>query len=257
MASIIDALRAFKQPEAIDRRAFHELEINPTDFLAYALTEQAFAQRLSELLCCDEMGKLISEGKVTVGMIKPRLDEELASLCGPYQRPIFNAVGEVIGYEQVVETIPSNDADLTDAIIDRIQPPLEVVLRVDVVMSPNMVNTFYEGKPKEKQVNIPPIEPVRYGQELQSRWQEFEALMGQGPVSFIILYSEQGDAIQQWRTHIGDDWNISRLRQKHPGSERAIWALDNNHNNVFHGSDSPVSVQREVSLLTEMLATHQ
>lgn len=191
-----------------------------------------FVSQVEAILTSPELQEEIQAGRVTLAMIKPDLSND--SVC------------------------KGSDAETAEAIKASIPPELQVIFDVSVQMTPELADQFYSGGPKEKQSTFPAFDPTRYGrepgEEWASRWEEYLALMTRGPVTMMLLYEPNGEAISTWRQKMGDNWNIQQLVVDDPTSLRARFARpDQNHNNLLHGSDSPESVQREIGLMLELL----
>ena len=170
-----------------------------------------------ELLLSTEMTDLIESGHVTIAMIKPRLDKHM----------------------NTAEVSFIDDPSLTAFLEDKIST-LQPVFSVSLKMTKKMVEEFYgrrqsNGKPSPKESMM--SNTVSSGRTV---WQEFIELMDSGPVTFIVLYDEEGRAVEKWRNEMGTTFNVDKLRESEPGSLRARYAITN-QNNIFHGSDSPDS----------------
>jgi len=162
-------------------------------------------------------------------MIKPRLDEGMVK-----QQPDLD------------------DSALADQLLGEIKDPLEVVFSISLLLDDEQIEQWYGGQPKSNQIKFPPLAEERYGVRHSNRWEEFKMLMKRGPVTFALLYENNGQAIQEWRNQMGNDWNIERVKINFPDSLRARFGIDN-HNNLLHGSDSPDSARKEVNLLANFL----
>jgi len=226
---MLDKLRHLPIPEELTRKRLDET-------LAQALLGSAelepYIDEIVQVLRSQELSQLINEGEITLAMIKPRLEDAISDNAG-------------------VETT-RDDASLAALLEHSIQPPLSSVFEVSMIFTEEMVNEWYGGSPKERQLQLPPENPHRYGMEFQNRWEEFMALMTKGPVTFLLLYDEGGNAVQLWREQMGNDWHMIRVKEKYPDSLRARYGVDN-HNNLLHGSDSPESVRREVAFVADKL----
>lgn len=196
--------------------------------------ESSIIQPVIEILESDELQELIKEGKITLAMIKPRLEAAVA--------------------ESINRTLL--DSDIAVEIEQSISEPLAVVFSISLNLSPEMIDRFYAGDPMERQRQVPPIDHERYGQHHDHRWSEYRALMASGPVTFAILYSPDNKAVANWREQMGNDWNVERVKVNYPNSLRARFAKDS-HNNLLHGSDSSESAKREIDLLAEFLQQTQ
>lgn len=225
----VDELRSTPIPEAFSRK---KLGLFPQVAAREMAQETAFLRNIAEILKSKSFLKLVDGGFITLAMVKPQVD--LAS------------------------HISASDSELASQLLGNIKPPLEVIAEVSILLNEAMINTFYSGKPKEVQLAIAPVDSKRYGKQHKNRWEEFVSWMQQGPVTYAILYSAEGNAPALWRAQMGDDWNIARVKQSAPDSIRARFAAGKDeHNNLLHGSDSSESARREISLLVMMLQSYQ
>lgn len=228
MSNIIDRLKALEMPEVLSRQRAWELFAQGT--LGHLGDLAPFTGGLMAILESQDFKSLVSEGKITLAMIKPRLDDSIDP----------NAIGDV----------PLNDLSLAQFFLSRVRPPLEPTIHASLVMTNSMVDKFYDDGPKQKMQRLPAEFPIRHPQA-QNRWDEWVENMTGGPATFAPLFSSDGQAVDHWRTQMGDDWNVDRLKQNHPNSLRAM-AKDTDRN-LLHGSDSPESVRREINLLISFL----
>lgn len=226
----IEDLRRIETPPELSRNRVASLIAQ--GLLGEALRQLPFVDEATRILESEEFGQLCRGSKITVAMIKPNLPEAM-TIEGNQLQAI-------------------NDLTLANLLFEQIKPPLEIVFSFSVMMTPQLVDQFYAGDPRKRQEPIPPIDKYRYGKVHQNRWQEYNTLMTSGPVTFALLYSQDGRAIEHWRRQIGDDWNVERVKQTYPNSLRARFGRDN-HNNLLHGSDSPESSQREINHLVAIL----
>ncbi len=176
-------------------------------------------KRLKEILNSGEMRDLVEGGYVTVGMIKPRLDKHMDL--------------------DKVEVGFSGDSDLVDHVLNMVDDPLEVLATISLKMTPDMVEEFYAGSKKNMQKPEP---------DNRSTWEHFHELMASGPVTFLIIGSPEGNAINIWREKIGQSWDVTKSK---PGELRHL--MKNNRNNGFHGSDSELAVKNELRFITSHL----
>ena len=174
---------------------------------------------IRELLISPEMDKLIVDGFITIAMIKPRLDE--------YMKP------DEVGINFV------GDADLATFLTGQIKDPLKPVLSVSLQMDKSMLAEFY-GRVDSEDGTSPMVRMAT-----NNRWDSFSELFLSGPVTFILLTSENGNAIDTWRNQMGTSWNILK---NDPGTLRTRFAISND-NNLLHGSDSVASVMAERNFL--------
>lgn len=227
MPNIIDRLKALDIPEVLSRQRTFELFAQGT---LGTLHIEHFIEEVAGVFNSDDFKILVSEEKITLAMIKPKLDDSVDP----------NAIAG----------IPLNDPSLADFLLRQIRPPLEPTIHVSLVMTNSMVDKFYDDGPKQKMQLLPAEFPIRHPQA-KNRWDEWAENMTGGPATFAPLFSSDGQAVKRWRTQMGNDWNVDRLKQSHPNSLRAM-AKDADRN-LLHGSDSPKSVQREIDLLISFL----
>jgi len=231
MPNIIDRLKTIEVPEAFSRQRMWELFAQ--GILGGLQETVPFVEELTGILGSKELDQLTAEGKTTLAIVKPKLDSSIDPET-------------IIGAQK----IEFDDPSLTEFLLHQINPPLELVFHASLNMNIDMVDAFYSDGPKQKMQGLPPEFPERYRCP-QNRWDEWAAYMTSGPVTFALLFSPDGQAVDYWRTQMGKDWNVDRLKLTDPNSLRAK-AKDRDRN-LLHGSDSPQSVWREISLLVKFL----
>jgi len=225
---IVDRLKSIPIPEGLSRE-------NVSQFLSQALLGEvrwppSQIREIRTNLESKELEVLVNEGKITLALIKP----ELASAVPQDSDK------------------PVSDSEIVEQIRDNIRVPLQEFFSISLVLTDEMVEEWYEGMAKQRQIGVPPFDENRYGQHHESRWDEYKSLMLRGSVTFLLLYSEDGKAVEHWRQQMGNHWNVDKVREMFPDSLRAKLAKDN-HNNLLHGSDSPESALREIHLLSNYL----
>jgi len=191
--------------------------------------DRELLDKIIKLLKSKEIQNAIIEGKITIALIKPMLVEN-----GNFS----NFISEDSRARIIVSQIPKN---------------LEIIFDIVLQMDSLSLEEWYGGLPKQQQMKFQPIDPNRYGRKFTNRWEEFKALIERGPVTFLILYSSKNNAIEEWRKAMGNHWDVSIAKKNYPGSLRAKFANDN-HNNIFHGSDSVESVERELQILINLIS---
>lgn len=231
MLDIIDRLNAIEVPDTFSRQRMWELFAQET--LGRLQKPVPFVEELMDILGSDELGGLIAEGKITLAIVKPKLDSSIDP----------EAVGDA-------PEIAFDDPSLTEFLLRQIKPPLELVFQASLIMNTGMVDKFYSDEPKQKMQMLPPEFIDRYP-HAKNRWDEHTAYMTSGPVTFALLFSPDGQAVDHWRIQMGNDWNVDRLKQIHSNSLRA--KAQDRDRNLLHGSDGPQSVRREIGLLVEFL----
>lgn len=224
--TIIEKLRTAPIPEVYSRQSLNEFLAQGSFSLA---DRPPFPEETKQLIAHPEVDSLIDRRELTVAMIKPNLQEST-----------------------VRDKIPpeiTSDADIAVYLLGFIKSPLERVVTVSTVMSNDDVAEFYA----EPRLNMETKPPVRVSHKVpqRTRWDEWQKLMTSGASTFSLLWAET-DAVTTWRIAMGTSWDVEKLRKTEPESLRARFARDN-YNNIFHGSDSPESVRRELEWLVEKL----
>ena len=186
--------------------------------------EQLPLSKIIALLGSDNLREACKNGNITVALVKPEL------------------VSATHGFEGLT------DNEIKDQLLAEIELPLEKLFEISFKMPGQIVNDWYGGTPRERQIELQPLKNPGYS----SRWQEYFKFMTDNPSTYVLLYSEDGNAVKEWRSQMGDNWNIEEIIHEEPDSLRARYAVDN-HNNLFHGSDSPENAQRELDLLIKAL----
>src|SRR5260221_2804482 len=222
---VIEHLKSIPIPEELNRENISKLYVQ--GLLGEIGLSPTGIEDIREILESKEFEVIVKEGKVSLALIKPDLEAAVP------QRG----------------TRHRSDAEIVEQIRHDIQSPLREIFSISLVLTDEMVEEWYVGKPKQQQVGIPPFDENRYGLHHNSRWDEYKSLMLRGPVTFLLLYSEDGKAVEHWRQQMGNHWNIEKAKEMFPNSLRAKYAKDN-HNNLLHGSDSPESAIREIRLLS-------
>lgn len=173
-----------------------------------------------ELLEDPRLKEEVLAGNVTLAMIRPEVGPD-ANLQG------------------------LTDTDAADRIEEEITG-LGMMAKFSFKFTPAIIEEFYGGGPQESMLKEAPINSTAY----DSRWPEFIDFMSSGPVTALLLYSENGDAIEKWRSHLGH-WNIDKVRDE--STIRGKFGV-NKYNNLVHGSDSPESVAKELDIIKRNLA---
>lgn len=153
-----------------------------------------------DLLWDRKLNDLIHEGKLTLAGIKP------------------NTQDSNLGVDTDDE-----GAEMLEAMIE---PPLEIVFSVSLIMEPHDVEAFY-GKELVDDLRKIPFKNTNV-------WDNYCNKMTSGPATFMLLYSEDGDAVRNWRNKIGPT-NLEKARNEHPESIRGKYATAT-EKNLVHGS---------------------
>lgn len=232
MNNIVDRLRNLDVPEKLFRQEAGQA----WESLAQGLLSEGecygFLEGMVDILRSSEFSQLIQEGKVTLAAIRPRLESSVLPDAAP--GVIFD------------------DSRLADFLFSQIKSPLEVICHFSIMMSPELIEEFYSGGPKQNMEKSPPEYPDRYGNRPTNRWGEWLEYMTSGPTTFIILYTCDGNAVSCWREQMGNRRQVEILRETQPESLRARFAVDSDKN-LFHGSSSEEEVLREIKIISGYL----
>lgn len=162
---------------------------------------------------------LIDSGNITFAMIRPSVGPE-------------------------ANLLNLSDQEAADSIEEMITG-LGVMAKFSFVFTKDAISELYDGDPRENMEKQTPIDPEMY----TSRWPEFIDFMTTSPTTALILHSEDGNAIEKWRAHLGH-WNVDLNRDE--STIRGRLAV-NKYNNLVHGSDSPEAVRREIGIVKNTL----
>lgn len=190
------------------------------DFERSKITDSIeYKQSLIDLLSDERVIEEAQSGNLTLAMIRPNVgpDSNLRGL---------------------------SDDECADVIEGMIEG-LGVTAKFSFKFTEDVVDEFYSGAPQEVMEKAVPLDSTRF----ESRWPEFKEFMASGPTTALLLFSSNGDAVDRWRAHLGH-WNIDKFRDQ--STIRGALGV-NLFNNLVHGSDSPESVVRELSLLRKVL----
>lgn len=166
----------------------------------------------------DGISKKIESNNLTLAMIRPN-------------------VGESVNF------ISETDEYASDRLIENIQY-LGIYAKISVELDEAAVEEFYADVADQQR-----LMPPEYIHGMDNRWSEFKHLMTTGTSEFLLLESNDNNAVKSWRSQIGH-WNIEKSRDT--STLRGRFGI-HNHNNLFHGSDSPESAQNELNIVTECL----
>lgn len=206
-----ETLKSLMPPEAFTRK-----NVARGDAISVGELQRIQLEKLLEVLAQSELEDLIEEGKITLGLIKPN------------------------AYEG--KNLPENDALAADYLLDKIRD--HVAFSFSTRINRDEAEEFYQPikeqysqRPSEKDPGI-------------SIWESTIAFTISGPITFVLIYDENGKAIEWWREKMGNTYadraNSDSIRGQH-----AI--RDNLPNNLVHGSDGKGSVRREINVLISHL----
>ena len=163
----------------------------------------------------------IYSDRMTLGMIRPRSEHSVSFTAG--------------------------DKSTADILEEHIES-LGVHAKFPLTLDETAVKSFYEDV-VNRQLDKPP--EVHF--VMSSRWHEFQQLMTSGQSIVMLLESGDDSAVDSWRSQLGH-WNIEASRD--PLTLRGKFGI-HNHNNLFHGSDSPEAAIRELHVIIDCLKRTQ
>lgn len=160
--------------------------------------------KIVEVLEHPNLQELINEGKITLGAIKPRVHESKLGV--------------------------DNDTEAEQILLKMIDPSLEIVFSISLAPKPEDVEGFYPDEVKER------LKTLKGEEDKINVWDSFKTYMLTGPVTYFLLYSEDGNAVDKWRKQMGA---TNPLKAK-KGTIRGNYAFSIRQNMV-HGSsgDNP------------------
>lgn len=174
---------------------------------------------IKTLLTSEHLNHLIMSGHITLGLIRPSVGPE----------------ANIYAYSDLK----------TSKIIEEMIHYLGIMAKFSFIFNKESVELLYEGDPKNRMLSEAPLDNKHYS----SRWPEFIDFMSSGPSTALLLYSDEGNAVNIWRSQLGH-WNIDKERDT---STIRGKIGTNKYNNLVHGSDSPVAVIRELSIINNTL----
>lgn len=178
--------------------------------------EQIKLAKIEQVLQHPELKTLIDEGKITLGIIKPHANEG--------------------------RNLPAEDDEAAQVLLTEIGNE-NVVLTFSTQLTGDQVENFY-GDVKEKYSQINDTSG-------QTIWDTIYNFGQSGPLTFLLIYREEDNAIEWWRNKMGK----TRPNEADPQSIRGKYALQERlPNNLTHGSDSPEAVKKEIGVLRTVIA---
>ena len=120
---------------------------------------------INEILQDPRLDSLVDDGKLTIGIIKP------------------NAY--------MGRGMPADDDAAADVLFDEIGRD-KVIFVFSTQLTQKQIDTFYAGV-KEKYLNV-----YDSPGDTQTIWVALNGLLKSGPVTFILIYREEGDAVAWW-----------------------------------------------------------
>ncbi|MEK7518160.1 MAG: nucleoside-diphosphate kinase [Patescibacteria group bacterium] len=178
--------------------------------------EQIKLAKIVQVLQHQELQTLIDEGKITLGIVKPHANEG--------------------------KNLPEDDDEAAQVLLTEIGDE-NIVFTFSTQLTGDQVEKFYGGV-KEKYSQITDSQG-------QTIWDTIYNFGQSGPLTFILIYREEGNAVEWWRNKMGK----TRPNEADPQSIRGRFALQEGlPNNLTHGSDSSEAVKKEIGVLRTVVA---
>ncbi|MCL4354018.1 nucleoside-diphosphate kinase [Patescibacteria group bacterium] len=189
--------------------------------LALSKLEREKLGKIIDVLEHPGLGRLIDEGKITLGAVKART--EMSKL------PLDQSKAAL-----------DRDEEGEAMIIGMINPPLEPLFTVSVALESADLDEFYaEVKPTLMQKKEPGAE--------ETIWDSYSTHMLSGPITYFLLYDATGNAVLNWREQMGKTNPLSAA----PGTIRGKYAFSTNKN-LVHGSSGDTPAERAQNVRTEV-----
>ncbi|MFA5932453.1 MAG: nucleoside-diphosphate kinase [Microgenomates group bacterium] len=164
--------------------------------------------KINQVLNHPELERLIDEGNITLGIIKPQANNS--------------------------RRLSTDDQVAADLIAEEIKD--NIVFSLSLKLLPKDVEKFYADA-KEK-----------YPEHI---WKSIYDFSQSGPLTFLLIYHEDGDAVNRWRKEMGK----THANEADPESIRGKYAIEEElPNNLVHGSDSKEAVKRELGIFRDITA---
>ncbi len=159
-----------------------------------------------------QLQRLIEEDKITVAGIKPKTQESRLGV--------------------------TNDNEGEQRILAMVRSPLEFIFTISVSLSTNDIDAFYPSELKNSLIRMEEGE--------SNKWDLFKQYMLSGPVTYMLLYSPRGGAVEEWRRQMG----ATDPQQAESESIRGSWALSIRQN-LVHGSSGNTSEEKITNVKKE------
>ena len=166
--------------------------------------------------------KEIIKGNITLALIRPELETTT----------------------NLRETTP----DITDVEIAEDIESQIVGLGVITKFTMQFDQTAYEGFYSEAK-ELLRSRPPRHDESYETQWEEFGSVMVGGPVTVLLLQSDDGNAVKKLRDQIGHR-DIENRRD--PATIRGQIGVDN-YSTIIHSSDCPESVINETDIIIDCI----
>lgn len=178
--------------------------------------ERVKISRILDVLSHPGLDTLIDQGQITLGIIKPHANEGRG--------------------------LPEDDEEAAQAVLREIGDE-NIVFTFSTKLNPEEAEDFYRDI-KEKYSRVK-------DESGRSVWDRINEFVQSGPLTFLIIHREEGDAVSWWRNKMG----ATKANEADPASIRGKYAIQEKlPNNITHGSDSVESVRKEVGVLREVVS---
>ncbi|MCL4353035.1 nucleoside-diphosphate kinase [Patescibacteria group bacterium] len=175
-------------------------------------------RKIVEVLKHPELEALIDEGKITLGIIKPNVNQS--------------------------HLLPDNDDEASETILREIGEE-NVVFSIALALTRDQAEEFYA-----------PIKS-KYESKTDSKtgdtvWNLIVDFASSGPLTFLLIHREGGNAVDWWRNKMGNTYPADADKASIRGRFATMEMLPNN---LVHGSDSKQEVKREIKCLAGFLGS--
>lgn len=211
----IEALRQRQSPYPFHSRkeAGEAIPQLYRETLAFGQEDVRKLQEINELLQNPEVDRLVDEGKLTLGIIKP------------------NA--------HMGRGLPRDDEEAASKLLEEIGRE-HIVFDFSTQLTPKQIETFYADV-KERYSGV-----YANPEDEKSIWEGVFEMLNTDPATFLLIYRKEGDAISWWRQKMGK----THPAEADPQSIRGKYGIEENlPNNLTHGSDSIEGAKTEISAL--------
>ena len=172
-------------------------------------------KEIYDLLQNPTLDNLAKQGKLTLGMIKPNAHQG--------------------------RNLPPTDEEAAEHLLQEIGSE-NIVFKFSTKLTNTQIELFYSDV-KDKYSNI-------FDHSGKNLWRTIHELLNSGPITFLLIYRHDGNAVDWWRSKMGkthpQEADINTIRGK--------YAIEHNlPNNLTHGSDSEDAVKKELSALRRIV----
>jgi nucleoside diphosphate kinase len=197
------ARRFAEQKEQQLRKSLSELE-----------TEKL--KKIVEVLNNPKLESLVDEGKITLGIIKPNVNQS--------------------------DFLPEDDDEASRIILNEIGEE-RVIFNIALKLTRKQAEEFYSPIRQKYESRIDP----KTGKTV---WDSILDFISSGSLTFLLIYDDGNNAIDWWRNKMGDTYPVNADKASIRGKFATMEMLPNN---LVHGSDSKEEVKREIKCLARFL----